>query len=90
MKEQKYLKYLNEKEEQFNESSSGDGVFRIFFSDLSNDAQTRLLEGLQEDDEMVDIWDDEIEIEWRKTFNNVPLIKTTISNIIKDTGLNLY
>jgi len=84
MKSMKYLKYLNEKEEQLNEISPPDDVVQIFYSDLDLSARIKILEAIDAADDMIDVFGDKIiKDKIEETFKQNPLLLLRGSEIIK-------
>ncbi|MFW6377020.1 MAG: hypothetical protein ACOCZ5_00095 [bacterium] len=80
----KYLKYLNEKEEQLNEIAPPDDIVQIFYSDLDLSSRTKILEAIDVSDDMIDVFgDDIIKNKIEETFKKKPLIMLRGSEIIK-------
>ena len=85
----KYLKYLNEKEEQMNEIAPPDDAVQLFFSDLDLPARTKILDAIDEADDDIDVHGDKIIKEKiEETLSKTPLIILRGGELIKKMNFN--
>lgn len=83
-KSTKYLKYLNEKEEQLNEIAPPEDIVQIYYSDLDLASRAKVLEAIDASDDMIDVFGDEvIKNKIEETFKKNPLVMLRGSEIIK-------
>jgi hypothetical protein len=85
----KYLKYLNEKEEQMNEIAPPDDAVQLFFSDLDLPARNKILEAIDASDEDIDVFGDKIIMDKiEETFKSTPLLILRGSELVKKMNFN--
>jgi len=89
MKSNKYLKYLNEKEEQSNEIAPPDDAVQIFYSDLNGAARDKVRQALQAaDDDIYVEGDVTIKGKMEDAFSKEPLLLLRGSELLRKMNFN--